>query len=68
MERGDEVAHVQDPDDLVERFPVHRITGVRGLEHGAERLLGRHLDGDPDHVGPGTITSDASLSAKSKTL
>ena len=42
---------MQDPDDLVERLPVDRVARVRRLEHGAQRLLGRHLDRDPDDVG-----------------
>ena len=37
----DEIAHVRDPDDLVERFTVHRMARVRRCEHALERLLER---------------------------
>ena len=46
VERRDEVAHVQDADDLVERLAEDRVARVRRVEHGRERLLGRHLDRD----------------------
>ena len=42
---------MQDPDDLVERLAVHRVASERRVEHGAERLLGRHLDRDRHDLG-----------------
>ena len=47
----DEIANVEDPDDLVERLAKDRVARVGRLEHGAQRLLGRHLDRDADHLG-----------------
>ena len=53
MHRGEQVAHVQDADDVVERLAVDRVARVRRVEHGGERLLGRHLDRDRDDLRPG---------------
>ena len=49
---GEEVAHVQDADDVVERLAVHRVARVRRVEHRRERLLRRQLDRDRDDLGP----------------
>ena len=40
------------PTIVVERAAVDRVARVRRVDDGAERLLGRHLDGDRDDVGP----------------
>ena len=50
MERRDQIADVDDPDDLVERLPIHRVARVRRLEHRRHRLLGRELDRERDDV------------------
>ena len=52
VEGRDEVAHVEDADDLVERLAEDGIARVGRLEHRRERLLGRHLDRDADDLGP----------------
>ena len=49
---GEEVAHVQDADDVVERLAVDRVARVRRVEHRRERLLRRHLDRDRGDLGP----------------
>jgi hypothetical protein len=51
VNRGEEVAHVEHADDVVERLAIHRVAGVRGVEHGRERLLGRQLRRDRDDLG-----------------
>ena len=51
-ERREEVAHVQDADDLVERVAVDRVARVRRLDHRRQRLLGRQVDRERDHLGP----------------
>ena len=48
----EEVAHVQDPGDLVERLAVDRVAGVGRLEQRRERLLRRHRDRDRDDLRP----------------
>ena len=41
-ERREEVAHMQDPDDLIQRgAPVDRVARVGRLDHRGQRLLGR---------------------------
>ena len=52
VQGGEEVAHVQDPGDLVERVAVDRVARERRLEQRRERLLGRHRDRDRDHLRP----------------
>ena len=52
VQRGDERADVQDPEDVVERLPVHRVARVRRVEHEPQRLLRGHLDRQTDDVGP----------------
>ena len=52
MHGGEEVAHVQHADDVVERLAVDRVARVRRVEHRRERLLGRHLDRDGRDLGP----------------
>ena len=53
VERRDEVADVEDADDLVERLAEDGVAGVGRLEHGTESLLRCHLDRDADHLGTG---------------
>ncbi len=52
MDRPEEVADVEDADDVVERFSVDGIAGERRVDDGAQRLLGRHVGGDPDDLRP----------------
>ena len=40
-ERGEEVAHVEDPDDVVERLAVDGIARVRRVDDRGQRLFGR---------------------------
>ncbi len=35
VDRGEEIAHVQDPDDLVERLAVHGVARERRVDDGA---------------------------------
>ena len=53
VHRREEIAHVQDADDLVERVPVHGVARVRRVDDGRERLLRRHVGGDRHDVRPG---------------
>ena len=50
VNRAEEVANVEDPEDLVERSSIHGITRERRVDDRAQRLLGRHVGGDPDDV------------------
>ena len=52
VHRGEEVADVEHADDLVERVAVDRVARERRVDHGRERILGRHVDGDRDHLRP----------------
>ena len=52
VQRGEQIAHVEDADDLVERVAVDGIARVRRLEHRSERLLGGHVGLDRDHLRP----------------
>ena len=49
--RAEEVANVEDPEDLVERSSIHGVTRERRVDDRPEGLLGRHFDGDRHHVG-----------------
>ena len=51
-EGSEEVAHVQDADDLVERAAVHRVARVGRFHHRFERLLRRKVDRERHHLGP----------------
>ena len=51
-ERREEVAHVQDADDVVERAAVDRVARVRRLDHRGQRFLRRQVDRERDHLGP----------------
>jgi hypothetical protein len=51
-ERREEVPHVQDPNHRVERATVDGVARVGRLDHGRERLLGRELDRERDHLRP----------------
>ena len=51
MHRTEEITHVEDPDDVVERAAVHGIAREGGIHDGAQRLLGRHVDRDADDLG-----------------
>ena len=52
VHRGDQVADVEDADDLVERVAVDGVARVGRVEHEPQRLLRRELDRERDHVGP----------------
>jgi hypothetical protein len=52
VDRGEEVTHVQDADDVVERVPVHGIAREGRVHDGSQRLLRGHLRGDRDDIGP----------------
>ncbi len=52
VHRREEIAHVQDADDLVERVPVHGVARVRRVDDGRERLLRRHVGRDRHDIGP----------------
>ena len=51
-ERGEQVAHVQDADDVVERLAVDRVAGERRVDDGREAFLGREFDREGDDLGP----------------
>ncbi len=68
VEGREEVANVQDAEDVVERAAVDRVARVRGVDERREALDGRKVNRESNDLGAGTITSCASLSAKSKTL
>jgi hypothetical protein len=50
VNRLEEVAHVQDADDVVERLAEDGVARVGRVEDDGERLLGRHVDRDRGHV------------------
>jgi hypothetical protein len=52
VERAEEVADVEDADDVVQRVAVHGVARVGRVDHRRERLLGRKLDREGDHLGP----------------
>ena len=52
VHRLQQVAQVQDADDVLGRLPVDREPRVRRVEHLAQALLRRHVRGDDDHLGP----------------
>ena len=52
VHRGEEVAHVEDADDVVERLAVDRVARVRRVDHRAQHVLGRHVDRDRHDLGP----------------
>ena len=52
VEGAEEVADVEDADDVVERAAVDGIAGVRGVDHRRKRLLRGELDGEGDDLGP----------------
>ena len=52
VERAEEVADVEDADDVVERAAVDRVARVRRVDDGRKRLLRRQLDGEGDDLGP----------------
>ena len=51
VNRLEEIAHVKDADDVVERLPEDGITRVRRVEDDGERLLGRHVHRNRCDVG-----------------
>ena len=51
MDRAEQVADVEDADDVVERLAIDGVARVRRVEDDRERLLRRHLDRDRDDVG-----------------
>ena len=52
VERREQVADVQDPDDVVEVLLEHRIAGERMVEHDPQNLRDRQLGRHRDDVGP----------------
>ena len=52
VHRVQQVAQVEDADDVLGRLPEDGEARVRRLEHLAEAFLGRHVGGDRDHFGP----------------
>ena len=53
MHRLDQVADVQDADDVVQRVAIDGVARVRRLEHRLQRLLRRQRDRDRHHLGAG---------------
>ena len=51
-ERGEQVAHVQDADDVVERLAVDRVASERRVDDRREAFLGREIDREGDDLGP----------------
>jgi hypothetical protein len=50
--RREQVAHVQDPEDLIERRAVGGVPRVRRVDDGCEALLRRQVDGDGHDLRP----------------
>ena len=48
----EEVAHVQEADDVVKRPPVDRVTRERRVDHRGEALVGREVDRERHDLGP----------------
>ena len=53
VQRREEIANVQDPDDVVEAPAECGVARVRGVDDRRERLLRRQLDRYADNLGPG---------------
>ncbi len=51
VDRAEQIAHVEDAHDVVERLAIHGVPGVRRVDDCAQRFLGRHVHGDRNHVG-----------------
>ena len=51
MDRAEQVAHVEHPDDVVERLAIDGVPRVRRVEDDSERLLGRQVNRDHGDVG-----------------
>src|ERR671919_1402119 len=51
VEGREEVADVEDADDVVERAPVDRVARVGGVDHRREGLLRRQVDREGDDLG-----------------
>ena len=51
-EGGEQVAHVENADDVVERLAVDRIARERRVDHRRETLLRREVDRQRDDLGP----------------
>ena len=69
VDRAEEVADVEDADDVVERAAVDRVARERRVDDGARappREACRRRS--PTTSGRGTITAETSFDAKSKTL
>ena len=64
----DQVADVQHADDVVERLAVHGVAGEGGSSTACSASSAGRLTEIATTSGRGTITSETSLSPKSKTL
>ena len=51
--RVEQIAHVEDADDVVERPPVDRIARERRVHDGFQALLGRQVDRERHDLGTG---------------
>ena len=52
VHRVQEIAQVEDADDVLGRLPVDRVARVRRLQHRPQALLGRQVGGQRDDLGP----------------
>ena len=52
VDRGEEVADVEDAQHVVERAAVDGVARERRVDDGSKRFLRRHLRGDRNDVGP----------------
>ena len=52
VERLEEVAHVEDPEHVVERLAIDGIPRVRRVDHRGERLLRRQVDRERHDLRP----------------
>ena len=68
VHRLQQVAQMEDADDVLRRLPVDRVARVRRVEHRPQASSGGRSTESVTTSGRDPITSVASLSAKSKTL
>ena len=69
VHRAEEVAHVEDADDLVERLAVHRVAREGRVDDRAQSASSGGMSTEiATTSGRGTITAETSFEAKSKTL
>jgi hypothetical protein len=61
---GQKVLGMEDPDHLIQAFPIHRVAGVPIADNEIDDLGQRCFDVDGLDLGAGTMTSSAVVWSK----